>query len=194
MALALLTITLAAELFAAAVVGFSAAFPQRRIWPPPRPRCWQAYSMWLAFIVSGLGAVALGILDWRSLEVAGWLCWVFGAPLWLGGQALALWAVITLSLPSTMGDEGSLTRRGPYRFSRNPQYVGFIAGLVGWAILSSSALALLAALVGSGALILAPFAEEPWLLEVHGEAYEEYKRLAPRFISLRRKYDLREGV
>lgn len=57
-----------------------------------------------------------------------------------------------------------LVRRGPYRFSRNPQYVGFIVGLIGWVFLSSSRLALPASFAGVIPLIVVPFAEEGWLL------------------------------
>jgi len=58
---------------------------------------------------------------------------------------------------------------------------------MGWAVLAASVLTLLAALGGATALILAPFAEEPWLLKRYGAAYEEYRRAVPRFISFRRR-------
>lgn len=187
MALVVFSVTLAAEVLAAASVAFSAAFPGRRIWPPPRPHSWQAYCLWLLFIVSGGGVAALGILDWGNLALAPWTRWAVGAPLWLAGSGLALWAVVALGFTPTLGSEGTLVRRGPYRFSRNPQYVGFVAALVGWAVLAASVLTLLAALGGATALILAPFAEEPWLLRRYGAAYEEYRRAVPRFISFRRR-------
>jgi protein-S-isoprenylcysteine O-methyltransferase Ste14 len=90
----------------------------------------------------------------------------------------------------TSGDEGVLVRRGPYRFSRNPQYVGFIIGLIGWAFVTSSALTLVVSLVGVVPLVLVPFAEEPWLAAKYGSAYEEYRRAVPRFISFNSQNDV----
>jgi len=190
MVLALLSVALAAEVLAAACVAFSVAFPDRRIWPPPRQHSWQSYFMWLLFAISAGGVVALGILDWSNLALARWIRLAVGAPLWLAGSGLALWAIVALGFAPTLGSEDTLVRRGPYLFSRNPQYVGYIAALIGWAILAASALTLLAALAGAMALILAPFAEEPWLLKRYGSAYEKYRRAVPRFISLR----MRSGV
>ena len=92
------------------------------------------------------------------------------------------------ALSPTM-EEGQLVRRGPYRFSRNPQYVGFMAALVGWAFVASSGLTLVASLAGTIPLVLVPFAEEPWLATRLGAAYEEYRRTVPRFISLRKRKD-----
>jgi len=59
-------------------------------------------------------------------------------PLGLAGNALALWAIAALGIAPTSGDESMLVYRGPYRFSRNPQYVGFIAALIGWALLTNA--------------------------------------------------------
>ena len=56
-------------------------------------------------------------------------------------------------------------------------------------MVASSALTFLAALMGAVPLILAPFAEESWLLRRHGASYEEYRRGVPRFIALRKRGD-----
>lgn len=189
MVLAFLSVTLAAEMLAAASVIFSVAFPDRRIWPPPRQPSWQSYFMWFCFILSSGGIVALGILDWSNPGLARWIRLTVGIPLWLAGNGLGLWAIAALGLAPTFGSEGTLVRRGPYHFSRNPQYVGYIAALIGWAVLASSALTSLVALVGAIALILAPLAEEPCLLRKYGSAYEEYRRAVPRFMSLRKRRD-----
>jgi len=105
-----------------------------------------------------------------------------GGPLWLAGNALAVWSVAALGAASTSGEQGGLVRKGPYRISRNPQYVGFILGLLGWSLVSDSTLVLLAALAGILAVLLAPIAEEPWLSERFGEAYQNYCREVPRFL------------
>ncbi len=94
-------------------------------------------------------------------------------------------AMIVLGIVPSFGSESALVRRGPYRFSRNPQYVGFIVGLIGWVFLSSSRLAAVASLAGMVPLIAVPFTEEGWLLARHGAAYEEYRRGVPRYVSLK---------
>lgn len=178
-------VTLAAEVLSTISVVVSIALPQRRIWPPPRPRSWEGTLTWLLFITSGGGTICLGIVDWGSVTLAPWVRFAVGAPLWCAGNVLALWAMAVLGIAPSFGEEGQLVRRGPYRFSRNPQYVGFMAALVGWAFVASSGLTLVAALVGTVPLVLVPFAEEPWLATRLGAAYEEYRRSVPRFISLR---------
>ena len=203
-------ITLAAEILSAVAVVVSILLPRRRIWPPSETHSWPGYLMWGFFLISAVGAVALGIIDWGSMSLAPWVRWVVGVPLWCGGNVLASWAVAALGMASTFGvegkrsgtfgvegkrsdssgDGGALVRRGPYRFSRNPQYVGFIIGLIGWAFVASSALTLVVSLVGVVPLVLVPFAEEPWLAARYGAAYEEYRRTVPRFIFFKGQNDV----
>lgn len=178
-------ITLGAEVLSAAAVGVSIIFPGWRVWPPRHRSSRTGYLMWLLFGVSAAGVVTLGIIDWGSLDLPLWTRWAIGVPLWIGGSATASWAMVVLGLASTFGEERDLIRRGPYRFSRNPQYVGFILGLIGWATVASSRLTLAGSLIGVIPLVLVPFAEEPWLRERYGAAYEEYRRAVPRFLGQR---------
>ena len=141
--------------------------------------------MLVLFIVSAGGVILLGLVDWSRFIIPAWIRIAVGVPLWLAGNILALWAIAALGVTPTSGDEGALVRRGPYGFSRNPQYLGFIIGLIGWALMANSALTLIASIVGIVPLVLVPFAEEPWLLARHGKAYEEYRRTVPRFISFK---------
>ncbi len=147
--------------------------------------------MLFLFILSGTGVILIGILDWNSVNFPLWPRILLGIPLWLGGGALSLWAVVALGVAPTSGDESAIIRRGPYRFSRNPQYIGFILSLAGWALVTCSLLTFIASLLGIVPLILAPFAEEIWLMEKHGSPYAEYMRIVPRFISLKKgsKFD-----
>jgi protein-S-isoprenylcysteine O-methyltransferase Ste14 len=176
-----------AQVLATISVVFSILFPARRIWPPNEPSSWKKNSMWFLFDISSIGIIVVGILDWGSLALASWIRIVFGVPLSLGGIGFALWSIIILGLSPTYGSEGSLVLRGPYRFSRNPQYLGFIVALIGWAIVTSSKATILAALVFIIPMVLLPFAEEPWLLQRHGSEYEEYLRKVPRFVSFKKK-------
>jgi protein-S-isoprenylcysteine O-methyltransferase Ste14 len=143
--------------------------------------------MWLLFDISTIGIVVVGILDWGSLALPPWMQIVLGIPLSLGGIGFSLWSIIILGPSSTYGNEGPLILRGPYRISRNPQYVGFIVALIGWSFVTNSWATILAVLVWIIPLVLVPFAEEPWLLQRHGSEYEGYLRKVPRFVSLKKR-------
>jgi protein-S-isoprenylcysteine O-methyltransferase Ste14 len=72
---------------------------------------------------------------------------------------------------------------GPYRWTRNPMYVGGITVLVGFALsLHSPAVLLLAAFF----LLLSHFfvtrVEEPGLRKKFGAAYEDYLKTVPRWL------------
>ena len=179
-------ITLAAEALTTIAVIVSIALPQRRIWPCRQQHAWGQYAMLILFIISAGGVILLGILDWGNFSIPAWARVIAGGPLWLAGNALALWAIAALGIAPTSGDETTLIRKGPYSLSRNPQYVGFILGLVGWALMTNSALVLIVSLAGIIPLLLVPFAEEPWLLERHRSTYAEYKRTVPRFITFKK--------
>jgi len=96
---------------------------------------------------------------------------------------LAVWSeVIRFGLPQTGGAVGQLKVDGLYRFSRNPQYVADIAILVGWALLCASVVAIPVIVVGILVLLIAPFAEESWLEEQYGQAYQDYKATVRRYL------------
>ncbi len=99
---------------------------------------------------------------------------------------LVLFSISALGVESTSGDKGTPVRRGPYGFSRNPQYLGFITGLIGWALMANSLVAFIVSIVGIVPLVLVPLAKGPWLLARHRSTYAEYKRTVPRFVSLRK--------
>jgi len=132
------------------------------------------------------GAFLLAILDWNSLAVRGWIRFGLGIPLIALGQLLIFRAFRELHLHATLGLGGPFVRGGPYRHSRNPQYLGACVYLAGLALLSGSALALVACLGATVWYLLAPFGEEPGLRARFGAEYEEYCRRVPRFLGWRR--------
>jgi protein-S-isoprenylcysteine O-methyltransferase Ste14 len=104
---------------------------------------------------------------------------------WLGGAvfvvalALGVWAITTITragsnVPTSMPTT-SIVDNGPYRFTRNPIYLGMMLGLVGLAIAFDSLWLL---------LMLVPFAlvirygviarEESYLERKFGEVYRRY--------------------
>ncbi len=158
--------------------------PSFRVWPPPSRRSWQFVFVWGLTGWAFVGFFALCWLDRGSLNLPWalrWLALVVG----LMGLALAVWGVRTLSTHAALGLGGPLVTQGPYRFTRNPQYVGDILFYLGLALFVASWRALVVALLGSLWFFLAPFTEEPWLKAQFGPAYEAYMRRVPRFLSWR---------
>lgn len=79
-----------------------------------------------------------------------------------------------------------LVTNGIYRYSRNPQLVGWALILLGIATLNRSGAALLlATLFCVSCLIYVPV-EERFLERRHGAGYRQYKRIVPRYLGLPR--------
>jgi protein-S-isoprenylcysteine O-methyltransferase Ste14 len=112
---------------------------------------------------------------------------------WIGGivfvLALALfaWAIATMtragsnvptSLPTT-----TIVETGPYRFTRNPIYLGMFLGLVGLAIAFDN-LWLLVMLVPSSLVIRYGVVarEESYLERKFGDAYRQYRARVRRWL------------
>jgi len=126
--------------------------------------------------------IALGLLGWGEATVAGQLRYVLG-PLLIFLGNLGVWSeVIRFGLPQTGGAVGQLEVDGLYRYSRNPQYVANIAILFGWAFLCASMIAIPAIIAGILLLLIAPFAEEPWMEEQYGQPYRDYTAKVRRYL------------
>lgn len=103
------------------------------------------------------------------------------------GAALAVWCVLAFALlgkgtPAPFDPPRRLVVRGPYRFVRNPMYLGAAIALAG-AALSYRSLAL-AAYAGVFLLmthVLVVSYEEPTLRETFGADYEGYCRRVRRW-------------
>lgn len=167
------------------ILAYSVMWPSKRIWPPPAQQAWQYYFVWLLTLLSYGGLIAVGLLDWNSLRWPAAVRWPVGVVLIVGGNAVAWAGVRQLSLKTTSGSKGPLITDGLYRYSRNPQYIGDIAIICGWAILSASEFAIPLCLGGIAAFILTPFAEESWLEKLHGDDYREYCHRVGRFLGRR---------
>lgn len=103
------------------------------------------------------------------------------------GAGLFWWGLATFARART----GILLQRpasrlvdfGPYRWSRNPQYVGFVAIYVGLALLMNSIWPLLllpGVVIALEIIVIAR--EERYLRTVFGPAYEEYCRRVNRWL------------
>jgi protein-S-isoprenylcysteine O-methyltransferase Ste14 len=182
---AILAITLASQFVLFLFTGISWIAPEHRVWPPPSRRGWQIYSTWFLSWVSLSGVFLLAVLGRNSLGIPTWLRLGAGVPLLGVGVAAIAWGFRELSIQTTMGLQGRLIRSGPYRWSRNPQYVGVCAYLASLVLISGSHLAAIGCLAVAAWFVATPFVEEPWLAERYGEEYAAYCRAVPRFVGWR---------
>ncbi len=165
-----------------AVLGWSIAFPARRIWPPEQSSRAQKVAVWLhAMLIFGC-ALILGLADWNNLGLPSWLRWCVGLPLIIAGNVVVWLGVTQIGMAATSGEATGLRTGGLYRYSRNPQYMADMVILIGWAVLSASSWTLPVVLLGMAALALAPFAEERWLADRYGEEYADYRSKVRRYI------------
>ena len=174
--------TVAAELLLGALLMASWIDPSRRVWPPPARDSWQYRVVWVLTDAAALGILAVGVLDWSTFAFAHWLRLPIGGGLAVAGLALALWGVRTLGIHRSLGLKDALVQAGPYRFTRNPQYVGDIVLLLGWAIVCNSLRTWIVSALAAAWFALTPFTEEPWLRKQYGEAYDAYRRRVPRYL------------
>src|ERR1700693_1407821 len=90
---------------------------------------------WARAFVAGLGVDWLYPLRFVPASVSG--AWVGGA-IFAIGLALAIWAIITIRKAGTRLEINkpttTIVANGPYRFTRNPIYIGMFLGQIGLAI------------------------------------------------------------
>jgi protein-S-isoprenylcysteine O-methyltransferase Ste14 len=141
-------------------------------------------------IAWALAAVAGFALDWLyplpllpPAMPAGWL----GTIVFLAGLALLIWAATTFRRAGTHIQTNepttAIVEEGPYRYSRNPIYVGMFLGLIGLAV-GFDTLWLL--------ILLVPFylvirfgvvaREEAYLERKFGDVYRAYRTRVRRWL------------
>lgn len=153
----------------------------RRLWPPGE-KSWAYYLHWTLVGVFDVSLVVVAVREWGA--------WALPRPaaLLVGGLGAAFgtvvfaWGAGWMRSDETMGVTGELYTDGPYAYTRNPQYVGMIVGVVGFAVLVDSLLVAVLAAVHVGWVLLLPRAEEPHLREEFGAEYEQYAARVPRFV------------
>ena len=137
---------------------------------------------WVCFLAAcGLNACLL-FLDWNSWVFAGNLRFLLGIPLALLGGLLAIWGIATIGWKNSLGLREGFAASGPYRFTRNPQYLGDNVLFLGLSIIANSQLLWVTHALLALVFIITPLSEEVWLKEQYGEEYERYRRESPRFL------------
>jgi protein-S-isoprenylcysteine O-methyltransferase Ste14 len=160
--------------------------PGLRLWPPADGSTLAFAWMWGLTVAACTTGLLLAILDYGG--------WVLDHPAWIlaGATALALgagladWGVRTLGRRTSSGRGGEFSAGGPYRWTRNPQYLGDILMALGVVLVADSWRVAAVGAGGALCLLLAPLAEERWLVERYGDAYESYRRRVPRLPGLPR--------
>lgn len=109
----------------------------------------------------------------------------------VAGAALAIWCILTFAVigkgtPAPFDPPRQLVIAGPYRYVRNPMYIGAGLALLGAAIFyRSGALALYTGLFLVITHLFVLLYEEPALTQTFGDAYQQYRttvrRWLPRF-------------
>jgi protein-S-isoprenylcysteine O-methyltransferase Ste14 len=153
-----------------------------KVWPPPGRSSWQYRLVWSLTWTAIAGVVTLGLVDWNSFGFGHWIRFPIGGLMVAGGLGLVGWGVHSLGIQATSGLEGRLVTEGPFRYTRNPQYVGEIIWLLGYSVVTNSVLTLVAAVLGCLCFLLVPYTEEPWLRARYGAAFDEYVAAVPRLV------------
>jgi protein-S-isoprenylcysteine O-methyltransferase Ste14 len=185
MKLVLFVFILPADFLLLIGIGISIFFPKSRIWPPPKKNSWQFWVSWIFLDIGMIGSGLIGIIDFETLGSGFWVHILVGGLSFLVGGGIASWGVSTLSAHQSFGLKGKLATEGPYRYSRNPQYIGFILMYAGVILVMRSFMALVTGVIMIIMFAILPFSEEPWLIQQYGKAYIEYRRQVPIFIGLR---------
>jgi protein-S-isoprenylcysteine O-methyltransferase Ste14 len=162
--------------------------PGFRFWPPPSARSWQFFAAWLMASLVFVNFFFLGLLDFDSaflpdLKIrfpVAMICFI-------GGTSIGMWGETVFGARATLGLGNRLVTRGPYRYTRNPQYIGDCLNALGYMVLTNSWLVWVTGILGVILNLMAPFTEEPWLEQHFGDDYREYKRRVPRFFGRRKE-------
>ena len=140
--------------------------------------------VYVAFILLGVGlqyAVALTVPGPRYVAVAAGVAFLLAA-LWLIFNAVNLFKR-TGQDPAPWKPSPELVLSGPYRFTRNPMYLGLTCTQIGLGLLLNNLwVALLSALSLLVVHFIAVVPEERYLTERFGESYKGYMIKVRRYL------------
>ena len=133
----------------------------------------------------GLGFVLEALLPSASLP--GWLRWGIGGAVLLVGIALARAFVRSLmgggTTVSPYSASSALVTSGPYRFSRNPGYLGMALAFAGISLMSSAVWSLVALVPTLAVIDLGVIRrEERYLERTFGGEYRAYRARTRRWL------------
>jgi len=130
--------------------------------------------------------VALQVFVGGRFLPQGWLQFAVGLPLIAVGLGLVPWAARTMyaarATPHPFRDSSQVVSSGPFRFSRNPMYVGFTMAFLGIACAFNGAWLLILPVYYALVANAQAAREERYLEMRFGEPYLEYMRQVRRWI------------
>jgi protein-S-isoprenylcysteine O-methyltransferase Ste14 len=141
-------------------------------------------------VVPGTVGIYLPLMLSRNRTAATSLVFVLALLLFAIGGSIYAWCVFDFAsfgrgTPLPLDPPKTLVRRGLYRYSRNPMYVGVLTVILGWAVLyQSPGVALYGVVVALCFYTLVVFFEEPILRKRFGSEYEQYCAKVARWLSL----------
>jgi protein-S-isoprenylcysteine O-methyltransferase Ste14 len=101
----------------------------------------------------------------------------------VGGACVYNFIVRGSGTPAPFDPPTKFVATGPYRWVRNPMYIGGLALLAGFGLyLRSPAVLLLAAIFLALSHVFVTRVEEPGLRKKFGAAYEDYLKAVPRWL------------
>ena len=169
-----------------------------------RPQIFVAFRTFVvatAFILLwvGLAVLVRRIDPWFQVPLPSWLRPV-GVVMAIAGALLALTCIVAFAIrgrgtPAPFDPPREFVAYGPYRFVRNPMYVGGIAVIAGAGLaLSSPAIVLLGMLAFAAFHLFVVFYEEPTLARLFGDNYLRYKASVSRWRIRRPRPNARHAV
>jgi protein-S-isoprenylcysteine O-methyltransferase Ste14 len=139
---------------------------------------------WALAVIAGL------VLDWLAplpFLPDDWPAGLLGAVVFVLALVLAIWAIDTMTRAGTNVPTNrpttAIVESGPYRFTRNPIYLGMFGGLIGLGIAFDNPwllllMALFALVIRYGVVAR----EEAYLERMFGDAYRGYRRRVRRWL------------
>jgi protein-S-isoprenylcysteine O-methyltransferase Ste14 len=139
-------------------------------------------------VVPGTVGVYLPLMLSSNHSTPPWPIRAVAIALLMVGAAIYGWCVFDFAsfgrgTPFPLDSPKKLVRRGLYRYSRNPMYVGVLTVIIGWAVLyRSAAVAAYSIAVALCFSVFVIFFEEPRLRKRFGIEYDQYRKEVPRWL------------
>jgi protein-S-isoprenylcysteine O-methyltransferase Ste14 len=105
----------------------------------------------------------------------------FASPIQALGVAIMLYGYVIIFLGLRALERDKLVTRGPYRYVRHPQYLGYFIVFAGFFLLLQNLVALVPLLSIPGEVRMATI-EEGFLTEKFGNSYADYQKVTGKFL------------
>ena len=132
-----------------------------------------------------IATLALSWLDRGSLFAPSSIMVAIGIVLFIGGAVVIYLGRYAYGSQERVYGllEDELIQHGIYRYTRNPQYVGYACMFLGAAIAAGSGLALVSTLFFMAIIhVFITWVEEPHMHRTFGEAFDQYAQKVRRYI------------